>query len=59
MYKRPGDLEFTSAWPIGEYPQLFVSWLELMPGTIIKLTDTIGGLTDSEEFIIPNSENPD
>ena len=59
MYKRPGDTEFNDAWPSGEYPKSWVSWLEFMPGTIIKLTDTIGGLDDSEEFIIPNVQNPE
>ena len=53
MYKRPGDLDFLSVWPSGSYPQAWVTWLELTPGTIIKLTDTIGGLNDSEEYIVP------
>ncbi|MBS7233605.1 hypothetical protein KHA90_21560 [Flavobacterium psychroterrae] len=54
LYKRPGETEFSSAWPSGVYPQSWVTWLELTPGTIIKLTDTVGGLDDSEEFIISN-----
>ncbi|WP_166921984.1 hypothetical protein [Flavobacterium poyangense] len=53
MYKKPGQSEFSSAWPSGVYPQSWVTWLELTEGTIIKLVDTIGGLADSEEFIIP------
>jgi hypothetical protein len=59
MYKRPGELEFSSAWPSGTYPKAWLTWLELMPGTIVKLIDTIGGLDDSEEFIIPYVENPE
>jgi hypothetical protein len=56
LYKRPGELDFSSSWPNGSYPELWVSWLELTPGTIIKLTDTMGDLDDSIEFIIPNEK---
>ncbi|TDW46582.1 hypothetical protein EV144_106254 [Flavobacterium sp. 270] len=52
MYKRPGELEFSSAWPTGSYPELWISWLELTPGSIIKLRDTIGSFEDSKEFIV-------
>jgi hypothetical protein len=52
MYKRPGEFEFSSAWPTGSYPELWISWLELTPGSILKLRDTIGGLNDSKEFIV-------
>ena len=59
MYKKPGELEFSTGWFNGTYPKTSITWFELTPGTIVKLIDTIGGLDDSEEFIIPNSENPD
>jgi hypothetical protein len=59
MYKRPGDLEFSQGWFNGTYPRTSITWLELTPGTILKLIDTIGGLDDSEEFIIPNVQNPE
>lgn len=52
MYKKPGEFEFSSAWPTGSYPELWISWLELTPGSILKFRDTIGGLDDSEEFIV-------
>ncbi len=51
-YKRPGELEFSIAWPTGYYPELYVYWLDLSPGCILKLTDTLGDFEDSEEFLI-------
>ncbi|TPG41967.1 hypothetical protein [Flavobacterium pectinovorum] len=52
MYKKPGMTEFSSVSPTGSYPELWISWLELTPGTIIKFRDTIGSLSDSKEFIV-------
>lgn len=52
MYKRPGESDFSRGWFNGSYPKTSITWLELPSGTIIKLIDTIGGLDDSEEFII-------
>lgn len=51
-YKRPGELEFSTSWPTGYYPKLYVYWLDLPSGTIMKLTDTLGDFEDSEEFIV-------
>jgi hypothetical protein len=56
LYKKPGEEEFSSIWPSGYYPESWASWLELPPGTILKLTDTLGDFEDSEEFIIQSVE---
>ncbi|KQB39478.1 hypothetical protein [Flavobacterium aquidurense] len=56
MSKRPGQLEFSVEYFSASYPKTSVQWLELTPGTIIKLRDTIGDFDDSKEFIIPNEE---
>ncbi|RKR11618.1 hypothetical protein C8C83_3358 [Flavobacterium sp. 90] len=52
VYKRPGESDFSRGWFNGTYPKTSITWLDLPSGTIIKLIDTIGGLDDSEEFII-------
>ena len=52
LYKRPGELGFSTSWPMGYYPELNVTWLDFTPGTVLKLTDTLGDFEDSEEFII-------
>lgn len=54
MYKKPGELDFSSAWPTGSYPEFWISWLELTPGSIVKLRDNMGDFDDSDEFIIQN-----
>lgn len=56
MSKRPGQLEFSAEYFSASYPKTSVQWLELTPGTIIKLRDTIGDFDDSAEFIIPNKK---
>jgi|GEM_PF-2895207 len=56
MFKRPGEQEFSSTRPSGEYPISRLSWLELTPGTIIKLIDTIGDFDDSIEYVIQKPE---
>ncbi|MFH7013953.1 hypothetical protein ACHRV5_19005 [Flavobacterium sp. FlaQc-52] len=56
MYKKPGEQEFSNAWFNGTYPKTWVTWFEFTAGTVIKLIDTIGGLEDSEEFIIGQPE---
>ncbi|OMQ11824.1 hypothetical protein [[Flexibacter] sp. ATCC 35103] len=56
MSKRPGQFEFSAEYFSASYPKTSVQWLELTPGTIIKLRDTIGDFDDSKEFIIPNVE---
>lgn len=52
MYKRPGELDFSTAWPTGYYPMLGIFWMELTAGTIVKLRDTLGSFEDSEEYVI-------
>jgi hypothetical protein len=57
MSKRPGEFEFSREYFSASYPKTSIQWLELPPGTVIKLNDTLGELDDSEEFIIPNTKN--
>lgn len=52
MYQRPGETEFTLAYFNGTLNTSNLIYYDFTSGTLLKLTDTIGDLDDSDVFTI-------